>query len=97
MRVVHDNFKILQLVTDLSNYTVKPWRWSIQFLTTVNADELEFILSSRENIALKHGSITMSTLRVMVAFGGVGSKIESTAKARKFVVLPDALRFQARA
>ncbi len=96
MRVVHDNFKILQLVTDLSKYTVKPWRWAIQLLT-VSVDELEFILSSWENITLKHGSITMSTLSVMVAFGGVGSEIESTAKVRKFTVLPDALRVQARA
>ena len=96
MRVVHDNFKILQLVTDLSKYTVKPWRWSIQLLT-VSADVLEFIFSSWENIALKHGSITMSTLSVTVAFGGVGSEIESTAKTLKFNVLPDALRIQARA
>ncbi len=96
MRVVHNNFRIVQLTTDLSKYTVKPGRWAIQCLT-INVDE--FILSSWENKTLKHGSITMSTLSVGVAFGGVGSEIESTAKTLKFnvTVLPDALRVQARA
>ena len=94
MRVVHDYFRIVQLATYLSKYTVVPGRLTIQCLT-VSVDE--FILSSRENITLKHGSITMSALSVGVALGGVGSEIESTAKALKFNVLPDALRIQARA
>ena len=86
IRIVHDNLGIVQFVPNLSVHTVVATRWTCQFLTV----RLELVLSPWAYVTEEHCSDTMGTLRIIVAFGRVGSKVKSIAESLEVNIVPDA-------
>ena len=85
IRIVHDNLGIVQFAPNLSVHTVVAWRWTCQLLTV----PLELVLFPWAYVTEEHCSDTVGTLRVIVAFGRVGSKVESIAKSLEVNIVPD--------
>ena len=85
IRIVHNNLGIVQFASNLSVHTVVAWRRTFQLLTV----PLELVLSPWAYVTEEHCSDTVGTLRIIVAFGRVGSKVESVAESLEVNVFLD--------
>ena len=79
--IVHNNLRIVQLVTNLSVHTIESWRWTCQPLAIC----LKWVLSSWAHATEEHCStaIQFGSLCIIMTFGRVWSKVKPTAKALK--------------
>ena len=93
--LVHDNLRIVEFasICNLPIHTVVPWRGTIEILSI----SLETILISWAHFTEKHRSVVVCTFRVVVAFRGMGRKIEAVPKPLKGDVLPDVCTIKTRA
>ena len=67
--IVDNNLWVVQFATNLSINAVKSSRWASKRLTVL----LKTVFLTWADVTEKHGSITMGTLGVVVALGGVWS------------------------
>ena len=77
--IVHNYLWIVQLVTNLSINTVEASRWTCQLLTVC----LKLVLSSWTHVTEEHCSAAIGSLRVIMTFGRVGSKVKPMAESLK--------------
>ena len=84
--LVHNDFRIIQLASNLSIHAVIS-RWGTRAVLAVG---LETILLSRAYVTEKHGSVAVGTLCVVVTFGGVRRQVEALSKSLEVDVFPDA-------
>ena len=87
IRLVHHNLGIVELasICNLPIHAVVPSWGAIEMLSI----GLEKVLVSWAYFTEKHGSVGVRTFRVVVAFGGMGCKIEAMPKPLKVYILSD--------
>ena len=87
IRFVHDNLGIVECasICNLPIHAVVPWWGAVEMLSI----GLEMVLVSWAYFTEKHGSVVVHTFGVVVAFRGMGGKIEAVPKPLKGDVLPD--------
>ena len=85
--LVHDNLGIIEFasICNLSIHAVVPWWGAVEMFSI----GLERVLVSWAYVTEKHGSVVVRTFRVVVAFGGMGGKIEAMPKPLKVYILSD--------
>ena len=93
--LVHHKLWIVQFTAHLSINAVKPTRRACQSLVIF----LKCVLFPGTHVAKQHRSEVVSgaALSVVMALGGVGSKVESISKPLKVNVLLDVLSVQTNA
>ena len=77
--IVHNNLRIVQLATNLSVHTIEARRWTCQLLAIC----LKQVFSSRAHVTEEHCSVAIGSLRIIMAFGRVGSKVKPVAESLK--------------
>ena len=87
IRLVHDNLRIIEFasICNLPIHAVIPWWGTVEMLSI----GLKTVLVSWAYFTEKHGSVVVRTFRVVVAFGGMGGKIEAMPEPLKVYILPD--------
>ena len=95
IRLVHDNLRIVEFasICNLPIHAVVPGWGTIEMLSI----GLETILIPWAYVTEKHRSVVVCTFRVVVAFRGMGGKIEAMPKPLKVYILPDMCRIKTRA
>ena len=91
--LVYNNFFIIKFTTGsyLAINAVVSIRWARQLLAVV----LEMILSTRADVAEKHGSVAMCTFCVVMALWRPWDEVEAMTKSLEHYILSDKLNFQA--
>ena len=74
--IIHNNLRIVQLVTNLSINTIEASRWTCQLLAICRKQ----VLSSWTRITEEHCSVAIGSLRIILTFGRIGSKSDCSYK-----------------
>ena len=86
--IVHNYFGIVQLATNLSIHTIEASRWTCQLLAICRKP----VLSSWAHVTEEHCSAAIGSLRIIMTFGRVGSKVKPVAESLKADVCLDHIR-----